>query len=76
MRTFSVSFFSGTLLLLVLPRLPTLEVWFWGGVSLLLSSGLILRRYWPARVISAFVLGAVYALWTASGVLAERLPVA
>lgn len=76
MRTFSVSFFSGTLLLLVLPKLPTLDAWFWGSVLLLLGGGLILRRYGLAKAISAFVLGATYAIWVASGVLAERLPVA
>ena len=83
MRTFSVSFFIGTLLLLLLPHMPSLDALFWGvylGVALLFSVGCVV---WRRRLrlplvllLSGLWLGGGYALHTAGGVLASWLPVA
>ncbi|QTR48749.1 DNA internalization-related competence protein ComEC/Rec2 [Candidatus Thiothrix anitrata] len=83
MRTFSVSFFIGTLLLLLLPHMPSLDALFWGiyfGVFLLLLSGYwMLRQRLPMPVlllVTGCWLGGGYALHTAEGVLASWLPAA
>lgn len=77
MRTFSVSFFIGTLVLLVLPRLPVLDALFWGGfVSAFAVIGW-LGMYRCGRLASVLVgvlLGACYAIWVASGVRGSWLP--
>lgn len=77
MRTFSVSFFIGTLVLLVLPRLPVMDALFWGVVASLtgLIVGLSLYRRWVAvTLLAGMLLGSVYALWVAHGVRADWLP--
>lgn len=77
MRTFSVSFFIGTLVLWVLPRLPTLDALFWGSV---IAVGVIIGAAWryqqrqTAKLLAGVLLGSVYALWVASGVRADWLP--
>ena len=83
MRTFSVSFFIGTLLLLPLPHMPSLDALFWGvylGVALLFCVSCVV---WRRRLrlplvllLSGLWLGGGYALHTADGVLASWLPVA
>lgn len=77
MRTFSVSFFIGTLVLLVLPRLPVLDALFWGGLAsvLAVSIGLGLYRRWMiASVLAGVLLGSGYAIWVASDVRGSWLP--
>lgn len=80
MRTFSVSFFIGTLVLLILPRLPPLDALFWGVVALSLGVGGMgvchtpLRRWSLGLVLSGVLLGGCYAVWVASGVRSDWLP--
>ncbi|OQX01109.1 MAG: hypothetical protein BWK73_47115 [Thiothrix lacustris] len=77
MRTFSVSFFIGTLVLLVLPRLPVLDALFWGGLASALTViiGLGLYRRWMiASVLAGVLLGSGYAIWVASDVRGSWLP--
>ncbi len=83
MRTFSVSFFLGTLVLLLLPYLPAnaaLQWWFMGGLLLLfICAGCAYRwRQWrlPVWIVSALFLGSSYALFCADRIRAERLPAA
>ncbi|WML91212.1 DNA internalization-related competence protein ComEC/Rec2 [Thiothrix lacustris] len=83
MRTFSVSFFIGTLVLLALPRLPVMDSLFWGGfggaVATLVLMGVLhtpLRRWMGTPVLIGVLLGASYALWVASDVRNAWLPTA
>ena len=79
MRTFSVSFFVGTLVLWVLPRLPVLDTLFWGGMLCVLGGiGLLVayRRWRLATVFLGVLLGSSYALWTAQQVRSDWLPAA
>ncbi len=77
MRTFSVSFFIGTLVLLLVSRVPEMGVLFWG--SALLAGGgvwllLVYQRVTVATVLSGLLLGSCYALWVASDVRHAWLP--
>ncbi|OQX13602.1 MAG: DNA internalization-related competence protein ComEC/Rec2 [Thiothrix lacustris] len=77
MRTFSVSFFIGTLVLWVLPRLPVLDALFWGGVIGVCGVIGVAWRYryrQTTKLLAGVLLGSVYALWVASGVRADWLP--
>lgn len=83
MRIFSVSFFIGTLLLLLLPRLPSLDALFWRvyvGIALLFCIGCVVwrqRLYLPlVLMLSGLGLGSGYALHTANNILASWLPTA
>ncbi|MDD5394168.1 MAG: DNA internalization-related competence protein ComEC/Rec2 [Thiothrix sp.] len=81
MRTFSVSFFLGTLLLLVLPRLPEPNVLFLLAVCavIVLASAwvVIVRRgwrKWPVLALTGVLAGSLYALSVASNVHSSWLP--
>ncbi|WP_308873740.1 DNA internalization-related competence protein ComEC/Rec2 [Thiothrix subterranea] len=79
MRTFSVSFFIGTLVLWVLPRLPLFDALFWGSVmggGGLIGAAWHYRRRQTAILLAGVLLGSVYALWVAGGVRADWLPAA
>ncbi len=78
MRTFSLCFFSGTLLIHGFISLPAVNLWVWSAVVALILSGLAgyffrLFRRWTA-VLAFISLGFFYAWLHASSHINQQLP--
>ena len=82
MRTISLSFFLGTLVVLIMPELPAL-IWIWLLLGTSVASAVAsyrwrhrLSRYWLLLVLAGVLAGSGYALLTAKQIKAHWLPTA